>query len=150
MSNIMNKTIQFVLWGLFFSLLSLINCSSGPKQIQLDIQGTADMNNRKACVIYVYQLRTDSGFMNASSFDFWQENNEPFSEDIVGPRRRYQLVPGQAVPDSLTLTDETDYIGAVADFSDPDKEGWRRVFPVSKNTSDKVTIIVEHNTIRIY
>ncbi len=141
-SKLIKKTVWLIL------LIWFSACSSGPKQLMLNIQGSLEMNNRKACVIYVYLLKTDTTFMNTTSLSFWQQENEPFSDDII-TKRRYQLVPGDTKAESLPLSDEANFIGAVADFNDPDKEGWRQVFSLDMKTGDEIYIIVGYNRIEI-
>ncbi len=140
------KTFLRGIWLLGLILLS--SCSSGRKQVMINIQGAPEMNNRKACVIYVYLLKTDTNFLSTTSLSFWQQESEPFSDDIV-TKRRYQLVPSDTKTESLMLTDEVNFIGAVADFNDPDKEGWRRVLPIDKNTGKEIYIVVGYNRIEI-
>jgi type VI secretion system VasD/TssJ family lipoprotein len=141
-----SKMIRKGVW--FWLLIWLSSCASGPKQLMINIQGTQEMNNRKACVIYVYLLKTDTNFLSTTSLSFWQQESEPFSDDIIA-KRRYQLVPGDTKTEGLMLTDETNFIGAVADFNDPDKEGWRRVLPIDKNTGKEIYIVVDYNRIEI-
>ena len=130
------------------SLVAVTACSSGPKMLQVNIQGTQDMNNRRSCVVYVYLLKTNTSFLSTTNQSYWEDEQEAFADDIVA-KRRYQLVPGETKAEGLKLTDEVNFIGAIADFVDPDREGWRRILPLPKKKPDQVFIIVDHNSIEI-
>ena len=148
MNKYNKKTVLILFLSIFFLGMFFTACSSGPKQIQVSIQGTQEMNNRKACVIYVYLLKTDTNFLNTTNLSFWQDETEPFADDIIA-KRRYQLVPGDTKTESLKLTDETNFIGAIADFNEPDREGWRRILPIVKETPDQIYVIVGYNRVEI-
>lgn len=148
MNKYAKRTIAITFMSFLFLGMFFMACSSGPKQLQVSIQGTQEMNNRKACVIYVYLLKTDTNFLNTTNLSFWQDETEPFADDIIA-KRRYQLVPGDTKTESLKLTDETNFIGAIADFNEPDREGWRRIYPIVKDTPDQIYVIIGYNRVEI-
>ncbi|MFA9453105.1 MAG: type VI secretion system lipoprotein TssJ [Candidatus Aminicenantaceae bacterium] len=133
--------------GLTVLVLLLVACG-GSKQIDLNLQGTQEMNKQQSCVIYVYQLRTDTNFMNASLESFWEQGRESFASDVV-EERKYQLVPGETRTDLLTLKEDTVYLGAVGDFNDPDKEGWRQVYSLEKKIPKQLYIVIGYNRLDI-
>ena len=133
--------------GLTVLVFLLVACG-GSKQINLNLQGTQEMNKQQSCVIYVYQLRTDTNFMNASLESFWEQGRESFSADIV-EERKYQLVPGETRTDLLTLKEDTVYLGAVGDFNEPDKEGWRQVYSLEKKAPKQLYIVIGYNRLDI-
>jgi len=129
-------------------LMFLLAACGGTKQISLNLQGTQEMNKQQSCVIYVYQLRTDTNFINASLESFWEQGRESFSDDIV-EERKYQLVPGETRTDLLILKEDTVYLGAVGDFNEPDKEGWRQVYSLEKKVPKQLYIVIGYNRLDI-
>jgi type VI secretion system VasD/TssJ family lipoprotein len=142
------KKCKMMIFGLLPVLLFVLAACGGPKQINLTLQGTQEMNKQQSCVIYVFQLRSDTNFLNASLESFWEQGRESFAADIV-EERKYQLVPGENRTDFLMLKEDTVVIGAVGDFNEPDKEGWRQVYTLGKKTPKQLYIVIGYNRLDI-
>ena len=143
-----SKTKHQAGFGILPVLMLVLAACGGPKQISLNLQGTQEMNKQHSCVIYVYQLRGDTNFLSASLESFWEQGRESFAADII-EERKYQLVPGETRTDLLTLKEDTVYLGAVGDFTEPDKEGWRRVYAFGKKAPKQLYIVIGYNRIDI-
>ena len=139
--------LNWICFGLA-GLMILLSACGGAKQINLNFQGTQEMNKQQSCVVYVFQLRTDTNFLNASLESFWEQGRESFADDIV-EERKYQLVPGENRTDLLTLKEDTVYLGAVGDFNEPDKEGWRQVYSLEKKPPKQLYIVIGYNRLDI-
>ncbi len=143
-----SKTMRVMAHGILPVLMLALAACGGPKQISLNLQGTQEMNKQQSCVVYVFQLRSDTNFLNASLESFWEQGWESFAADIV-EERKYQLVPGESRTDFLIRKEDTVVIGAVGDFNEPDKEGWRQVYVLGKKTPKQLYIVIGYNRLDI-
>ncbi len=143
-----SKLMRLAALGFLPVLMLALAACGGPKQLSLNLQGTQEMNKQHSCVIYVFQLRTDTNFLSASLESFWEQGRESFAADIV-EERKYQLVPGETRTDLLSLKEDTVYLGAVGDFTEPDKEGWRQVYTFGKKAPKQLYIVIGYNRLDI-
>jgi type VI secretion system VasD/TssJ family lipoprotein len=109
----------------------------------LAIKGSDDQNSGgHPVVIHIYQLSSDTNFNRAVVESFWQDDTNILGDDLVKPKIEILLAPGEIKRLKLKLSDEIKFIGIAADFRNPDKNGWRKVYPIDSNRAKNILINV--------
>jgi len=109
----------------------------------LAIKGSAEQNSGgHPVVVHIYQLNSDTNFNRAVVESFWQNDSNILGDDLVKPKIEILLAPGEIRRMKLKLSDEIKFIGVAADFREPDKNGWRKVYPLDSNRSKNILINV--------
>lgn len=111
-------------------LLVLAGCAKS-KPVKLSFEGKSDMNGGYACLVCIYQLKSDAIFAAAPLETFWGSAPTPFQGDLAEPRTEMMLDPGETRELKIKLSKETKFIGAAADFRRPDRDAWRKILPIS-------------------
>ena len=107
------------------------------------LKGTAEQNSGgHPVVIHIYQLSSDTNFNRAVVESFWQDDTNILGDDLVKPKIEILLAPGEIKRVKLKLSDEIKFIGIAADFRKPDKNGWRKVYPLDSNRAKNILINV--------
>ncbi|OGD19066.1 MAG: type VI secretion system-associated lipoprotein [Candidatus Aminicenantes bacterium RBG_13_59_9] len=113
------------------ALLVLAGCAKS-KQVKLSFEGKSDMNGGYACLVCIYQLKSDTSFAAMPLEAFWSATAPPFQADLaVAPRTEVMLEPGETKELKIKISKETKFIGAAADFRRPDRDAWRKILPIS-------------------
>jgi len=140
--------MSFWTLAMIAGLLVLSGCSS-VKQMNVNMQGMPEMNNGgHAVVVYICQLKNDKGFLQATYESFWHDGDKPFQKEVTKETTK-KLFPKETITEVLEIESETKFIGIAADFFDPDKEAWRKIYPLSSGRSKQIVIIVGFNKIEI-
>jgi type VI secretion system VasD/TssJ family lipoprotein len=101
-------------------------------------------------VIRIYQLRTDVNFRRATLEAFWNDDRAVLDKDLVGDAIEIVLYPEENMKlEEITIQDETVFLGAAANFYDPDINQWRYLFDVSSSDEDEILIAVGRNKVLI-
>jgi len=122
-------TISGIL-ALSAALFVLAGCAKS-KPVKLMFEGKSDMNGGYACLVCIYQLKTDATFMAAQLETFWGNEPTPFQGDLTEGRKEVMLDPGETRELKIKLSKETKFIGAAADFRRPERDAWRKILPIS-------------------
>jgi type VI secretion system protein VasD len=150
-----NIKIWFVKYKLTLGILSMIagllifsGCSS-VKQININLQGTREMNNGgNPVLVYICQLKNDTVFKDAAYDIFWQGDDKPFSKEVIEAITK-KLYPDSMETLDLNIRSETRFIGIAAAFFEPDTEDWRRIYPLTSKRPKQIVIVVGPNKIDI-
>jgi type VI secretion system VasD/TssJ family lipoprotein len=114
------------------------------------VVGAKDMNSGgHAVVVSVYQLKSETNFLRVPVESFWQEGAKSFDGDLVETKTDVMLLPGETKWLTLTLKNETRFIGAAGDFRRPDQKGWRQVYAISERRPDELWVIVGYDGLKI-
>ena len=124
-------------------------CSNVPP-IQTALTGTKDMNNGgSAVLVCVYQLKKNTNFIRVPPDSFWREKGKSFQGDISAPPMEIMLAPGDYRTFLVQPNPQTVYIGAAADFRNPNLKNWRQIYPVPYRTVRGLRITVDKDGLRI-
>src|SRR4051812_24070584 len=80
-------------------------------------------------VMRVYQLKSDSAFVNSTFGALFDEERKTLGADLIAADE-YQLIPGERRSVELAPPAGLRYVGAVAAFHDVRNSNWRAVLPV--------------------
>ena len=129
-------------------LILSFGCSSQIESFYL--YPTKNLNNGgNACFVCVYQLRNAQNFEMTTIDSFWQEGIKIFESDLVEKVICDTLIPMDRVRIPFLVAEETNYIGVVADFRNPDREGWRQVYKIPSKRPKEIRITVGTNSLII-
>jgi type VI secretion system VasD/TssJ family lipoprotein len=143
-------------WARIYGLLALgllpflVSGCSATATLYTGVVGAKDMNSGgHAVVVSVYQLKNDSNFLRVPVEAFWQEGAKSFDSDLVETKTDVMLLPGETKWLTLTLKNETRFIGAAGDFRRPDQKGWRQVYAIPERRPDELWVIVGYDGLKI-
>jgi type VI secretion system protein VasD len=138
---------------ILFLLLS--GCSSAPLHVQFKSTHyiNPDVNNHALPVeIIVYELRDDQAFRQATFEELWKDDRNVLGDSILD-RREINLAPGAQRKITLSLHQQTAYIGAIAIFRQPSGGHWRAVKRLGHGLpllGHHITIVVKGDRINLY
>jgi type VI secretion system VasD/TssJ family lipoprotein len=117
-----------------FSLVLLIvsGCGGGNETINVSLHCDSDCNESNAVVIKIYQLRNSDKFSHASFESLVRNPDETLGDDLIaGAKYEKLMAPGDSISiNKYEINKDAVYIGIVADFHTPAKDGWFQVVPV--------------------
>jgi len=151
--NINHKNTLNIRYLIFFIIFCLTGCSYFRKDnINFSIKADKNLNlnihNKPSpLVISLYQLSSDEDFRKAS-LDALCHDPGMFEDDILS-KKEIQLRPRQILKIREPLLPETKYIGIVAEFRNPKKNGWKEIIDFDDITPSKVKIDVEKSRMKI-
>jgi type VI secretion system VasD/TssJ family lipoprotein len=110
------------------------------RSLRVIVKGSTDLNNGgHAIVLRLYQLRNDANFLNATIESFWQDDAGVLGDDLV-ERMELTLHPGETVQVRIKRAKGARFIGAAADFYNPDRDRWRQAFPLPSGRGKDVWV----------
>ena len=135
---------KFLIKLLIFSCIVLFyNCGGGIKTIAIDVMTEDDANGGNAVVVTIYQLVNADKFHYASFESLMTKPEETLGSDII-PNSKYvrTMVPGENFQlQEYEIKNDAAYLGIVADFHSPAKDGWQQVIPLESDFSElKISI----------
>lgn len=106
------------------------------KRLNIDARGQS-----LALLVRIYKLRQRAAFETApyAAFGSAQAERETLGSDLVEVRE-VTLVPGQQLELADRMARETGYVGVVALFHSPAREGWRLAFAAADAENAGVTV----------
>jgi type VI secretion system VasD/TssJ family lipoprotein len=132
-----------------FAAVSQSGCSNVPP-IRIALTGTQDMTvGGSAVLVCIYQLKKNASFIRVPPDSFWQEKGKSFQSDISAPPMEIMLAPGDYRTFLVQPNPQTVYIGAAADFRNPNLKNWRQIYPVPYRTVRGLRITVDKDGLRI-
>lgn len=131
-------------------MVTLAACgSSKPPQMRATIQSVNFLNpniynQASPVVITIYQLKSPSSFQQASFFALYNNPTGTLASDLLD-KRDIEIRPQQKQKLDILLSTQTNYIGVLAAFRDPDKAQWRQVIQVTpgKNISLQINVATQ-------
>ncbi len=128
-----------------FCLLFITGCS---KPMEIRVKAHENLNQGYPVVLRIYQLKNDTNFQHGTIQSFWLNDQQLLGEELVD-KIEYSLQPGQLVKFKVNLEDETKFVGACADFNQPDMDGWRGIQSLASLKGKEVWIVCGENKLQI-
>jgi type VI secretion system VasD/TssJ family lipoprotein len=135
---------------LVLTSLMILNGCGGVKTLSLEVVSDDDANNGNAVVLTIYQLLNADKFRYASFESLMKKPEETLSSDII-PNSKYErtMIPGEKFKlDQFEIKQEAMFLGVVADFHSPTKDGWQQLVEVNSDI-DEMLIIIHENSISL-
>lgn len=134
-----NAIYQFVLASIF--VFGLVTCAHN---IGVVVRSTSDLNNGgNPVVVRVYQLKSAGSFQRATIETFWGKERALLGSDLLGDPIELVLHPNETrTLKGIELNDEAAFIGAAADFYQPDVDQWKSLIDVTTLKSDRLVLAV--------
>ncbi len=134
---------------------SALAACGGPSPTRLVMTVTASPqlnpnsdNQPSPTVVSIYDLKSQTAFMNASFDDLFYNGTATLGADLLA-HRDLKMLPGQ----DMTLKDEaapgTEFIGVVAGFRTPQGAAWRGLLPVTPASRNKIAIDLAPTSVSI-
>ena len=139
MVSFLSNYLKKLLIGLIYiNSVLLAGCASHQG---IALKGNTEQNSGgHPVVVHIYQLSSDTNFNRTVVESFWQDDTSILGDDLVKPKIEILLAPGEIRRMKLKLSDEIKFIGIAADFRKPDKNGWRKVYPIDSNRAKNILI----------
>jgi type VI secretion system VasD/TssJ family lipoprotein len=129
--------------AIVFILILTSGCGSGTKSITIDVAAEQKANDGNAVVITIYQLLNGDKFRYASFESLIKNPDVTLGSDII-PNSKLErtMVPGDNIQiKEYEIKSNTVYLGIVADFHSPSKDGWQQLIPLESEFSElRVTV----------
>ena len=138
----------------FIFCITLAGCSAAPLHVQFKSAHfiNPDVSNRSLPVeVIVYELRDDQAFSQATFEELWKDDHSILGDSLLD-RREINLIPGTQHKVTLSLHNQTAYVGAIAIFRQPYGGHWRAIkrlrhgFPFIGHS---ISIVVKGNRISL-
>lgn len=135
-----------------FAMFMVAACGGGPRPLVLNVVGTPDLNSTdaetsgNAVVVQIFELTNETNFRDVTLETFWRGNVEALGAELVNSRQLL-LYPNTNQTVEITPEEQTQFIGVAADFRQPDREQWRRLYPVEELRGQSVTVEIGKNKI---
>jgi type VI secretion system protein VasD len=149
MKNLIKLTIALV------SIITLTACSTSTPQMETTIQSVNFLNpniynQASPVVITIYQLKSPATFQQASFFTLYNNPINTLASDLLD-KRDIEIRPQQQQTLNIMLSPQTNYIGVLAAFRDPDKAQWRQVLQVDpgKNIEVQISVATQSVTLKL-
>ena len=143
------KYRYLVILPCFILMLALLS-SCGNPTMNILLKCTDDSNNNNAVQIRIFQLKSAEKFNLADRESILRSPEETLGDDLI-PNTKVEkiMVPGESFNfEDLELTKDSKYLGIIADFHTPAKDGWSQLIDLS-NGIDDLKIIVAKNFLTI-
>lgn len=138
------ELLRYKPFWIFTSLISILVFLSCSHHMSVTVKSGEELNNGgNPVVVRLYLLKTDVNFQKSTLEAFWKNDKEALGSDLIGEPIEIMLHPSETRKlKKVKLTKETVFIGAAADFYQPDKNQWKYLYDVSKNKGDQVILAV--------
>jgi len=132
--------IILIVFILCFLLIGAL-CS---KNLKVILRSGGELNNGgNPVVVRMYLLKSDINFQKATIETFWKNDRQILGADLVDDPIEVLLHPGETRRlKKIKLTNEVEYLGAVADFYQPDLSQWKFLYDFSKYKSNEVILAI--------
>lgn len=104
-------------------------------QVQPDVNPDPD-GHPKPIVLHVYQLKSDTAFVNANYFALVDDEKRALAGELVS-REEKELAPGESRMLDVPLDPETRFFAVLGEYRDLDHSVWQAIAPVSAPSTRK-------------
>jgi type VI secretion system protein VasD len=152
--NVMKTACRLLSWILLgLSVVLLAGCPKQPAKVNIVLNAANNVNpdaggQALSVVVRIYQLKDKGRFESADYNAIWKSDKETLSEDLL-ERQERMIQPGTKEMLEIQTNSQANYIGAVALFRNPSGDSWRKIIPISKNTTQKIGLTLREQTIEI-
>jgi type VI secretion system protein VasD len=145
------RSLTWLLLGL--SLVLLAGCPKQPARINIVLNAANSVNpdaqgQALSVVVRIYQLKDKGRFEAADYNAIWKSDKETLLEDLLDRQER-MIQPGTQEMLEIQANAMANYLGAMALFRNPTGDSWRKVIPVLKNSTQKISLMLREHTIEI-
>ena len=121
------------------------------KNLKIILRSGEELNNGgNPVVVRMYLLKSDINFQKATIETFWKNDREALGADLVEDPIEVLLHPRETKRlKKIKLVDEVGFLGAVADFYQPDLTQWKFLYDFTKQKKNEVIIAVGRNKLLI-
>jgi len=139
----MIRKSQLALFLVLIAVLS-VGCK-GAMELAFSFTPNTDMNGGNALQVVLFQLKSDAIFENTPVDSFWENDNAVLTDDLVIPKQKITLFPGNS--QSLVIKPEKDtaFVGIAANYRSPDAQGWRVIYSIEELKGKGVELTAEEN-----
>jgi len=139
----MIRKSQLALFLVLIAVLS-VGCK-GAMELTFSFTPNTDMNGGNALQVVLFQLKSDAIFENTPVDSFWENDNAVLTDDLVIPKQKITLFPGNS--QSLVIKPEKDtaFVGIAANYRSPDAQGWRVIYSIEELKGKGVELTAEEN-----
>ena len=140
---------SFIILLILSGLIILDSCG-GARTVGIEVISDNDTNNGNAVVVSIYQLLNADKFRYASFESLIKKPEETLGGDII-PNSMYErtMIPGEKFKlDKYEIKPEATYLGVIADFHSPAKDGWQQLIELNSDIDD-LQISIHENSISI-
>ena len=133
---------------LILTNLILLNGCGGARTVGVEVVSDNDANNGNAVVVTIYQLLNADKFRYASFESLMKNPEETLGSDVI-PNSKYErtMIPGEKFKlDDYEIKPEATFLGVIADFHSPAKDGWQQLVDLSSGI-DEMQISIHENSI---
>lgn len=148
----MRHVMRVVLLSLVGVLLALLTgCPKEPTRVSMVMTAASDVNpdskgQALSVVVRVYQLK-DRGRLESADYNaMLNSDRETLSDDMLDRQERV-VQPGTQEMLEVRANQLANYLGVVALFRNPQGDTWRRVIPIGKGKTQKVTLSLQEQNI---
>lgn len=149
-NNLFNRSLLLAV----SALLLLAGCSTRAPHATTTVESVNFLNpniyhQASPVVVTVYQLKSPTAFEQANFFTLSNNAQATLGADLLD-KRDIEIRPKQKQNLRIELSPQTNYIGVVAAFRNPDTSQWRQVKPVKpgKNTKLQISLSTQSVTIK--
>jgi len=147
------KTARHVLsWiPIGLSLVLLAGCPKQPVKVNVVLNAASAINQDAggqalSVVVRIYQLK-DKGRLESADYNaIWKSDKVALSDDLLEQQERI-VQPGTQEMIEIQTNPMARYLGAVALFRNPSGDNWRRIIPIGKSKTQKVSLTLRDQTI---
>lgn len=135
---------KYILYVATLFLLSACNSTAKINVMDVSIQAADFLNpniynQTSPIVISIYQLKSSANFQQANFFSLYTDPIKALGVDMLD-KRELEIQPKTKQEFVQNLSLDTNYIGLVAAYRDPDKSQWRQLISVKSGQNIKLKI----------
>lgn len=139
---------------ILLAAILLTGCTT-PLQIKLTANKHLNLdaaNHSLPVQVIVYQLRDEEEFQEATFTELWQNDREVLDGSLLN-RREVNIAPGAKKTVNIDRNKETNYIGIIAIFRNPQSGHWRAIKKIGRGvplTKKEIQVELQNNRVRIH
>lgn len=129
--------------------------SSKPPQLEANLHSASYLNPNiynqpSPVVVSIYQLKSPTAFQQANFFALYTNPSTTLANDLID-KSEIEIRPDQTQTTKQIISPETNFIGVVAAYRNPDNSQWRRILPIpnGKKVSMQINLAAQAVDIKI-
>ena len=153
-----NRFFQFL--ALFCAALLISGCSSTKKMLDLDTTAVLDIRiaeevnpnedgRSTPVVIRVFSLADERQFKREDFLNLYEDAANRLGKDLIDEVKLRELAPSEQRIEKLELTEDTRFLGIMAEFSQFQNAQALIVLPIEAHSKNKYTLIAKGLSIGI-
>ena len=150
----MRNSLRFLFWSLLsISLLAVLGCPPAPTKVNMVINAANNVNpdvggQPLSVVVRIYQLKDKGRLETADYSAIWKSDKETLSDDLLERQERV-IQPGTQEMLEVQPNPSAAYLGVVALFRNPSGDTWRKIVPIEKGKTQKMSVTLQDQTVEV-